>query len=77
LIIRGGSRELIEVISIILVIDSIELEAGLRGEPGTGLRVIGENRVLGNPERVRLLLRIFLFIISNTSRGQLAVTEGR
>ena len=56
--------------------DSIGLEAGLRGEPGTGLRVIGENRVLEDPEQVQLLLRTFLFIISNTSRGQLAITEG-
>jgi hypothetical protein len=65
------------VISIILVIDSIGLEAGLRGEPGTGLRVIGENRVLGDPGQVRLPLRTFLFMISNTSGGQLAITEGR
>jgi hypothetical protein len=32
--------------------DSIELEAELRREPGIGLRIIGENRVLGNPEQV-------------------------
>jgi hypothetical protein len=63
------------VISIILVIDSIGLEVGLRGEPGIGLRVIGENWVLGDPERVLLLLKIFLFMISNTSRNQLAITE--
>jgi hypothetical protein len=30
----------------------MELEAGLRGEPGIGLRVMGENRVLGDPGRV-------------------------
>jgi hypothetical protein len=64
------------VISIILIIDSIELEAGLRGEPGIELRVIEENRVLGDPGRIRLLLRIFLFMISNTSRGQLTITKG-
>jgi hypothetical protein len=28
------------------------LEAGLKGEPGAGLRVIGENRVLGDSGRV-------------------------
>jgi hypothetical protein len=56
--------------------DSIGLDTGLRREPGIGLRVIGENRVLGDPGQVRLLLRIFLFMISNTSRGQLAITEG-
>ena len=57
--------------------DSIGLEAGLRREPGIGLRVIGENRILGDSGQIQLLLRIFLFIISNTSRGQLAVTEGQ
>jgi hypothetical protein len=55
--------------------DSIGLEARLRKEPDIGLRVIGGNWVLGNPEWIRLLLRIFLFIISNTSRSQLAITE--
>jgi hypothetical protein len=38
------------VISIILIIDSIGLEAGLKGEPNIGLRIIGENRVLRDPE---------------------------
>jgi hypothetical protein len=32
--------------------DSIGLEAGLRGEPDIELQVIGENRVLGDPEQV-------------------------
>ena len=64
------------MISIILVMDSIGLEAGLRGEPDIGLWVIEENRILGDLRQVWLLLRIFLFIISNTSRSQLAITEG-
>jgi hypothetical protein len=56
--------------------DSIGLEAGLKREPDIGLWVIGENRVLEDPEQVRLLLRIFLFMISNTSGGQLTIIEG-
>jgi hypothetical protein len=32
--------------------NSMGLEAGLRGEPDIGLRVIGENRVLGDPGQV-------------------------
>jgi hypothetical protein len=30
--------------------NSIGLEAGLKEKPDIGLRVIGENQVLGNPE---------------------------
>ena len=49
--------------------NSIGLEGGLRKEPDIRLRVIGGNRILGDPGRIRLLLRIFLFMISNTSRS--------